>query len=87
MKSVGTRTKSAMPIQKREKRSAVMKERASVPSAKARNTATGVKERRVCIRTKVCNHWRMVNKSIFAAGVEGEWAGIRIKLAGLERRL
>jgi hypothetical protein len=26
-----------------------------VPSAKARNRATGVKERRVCIRTKVCN--------------------------------
>ncbi len=55
MKSVGTRTKRAMPIQKMEKRRAVVKERASVPSAKARNRATGVKERRVCIRTKVCN--------------------------------
>jgi hypothetical protein len=45
MKSVGTRTRSAMPIQKRENRRAVIKERASVPRAKARNRATGVEER------------------------------------------
>lgn len=87
MKRVGTRTKSAMPIQKREKRRAVMKERASVPSAKARNRATGVKERRVCIRTKVCNKLAHGQRNIFDAGIEGKWAGLRIKLAGLGRRL
>lgn len=53
MKRVGTRITRAMPIQKREKRRALMKERASVPSAKARNRATGVEERRTCIRAKV----------------------------------
>jgi hypothetical protein len=46
MKSVGTRTRSAMPIQKREKRRAVMKERARAPSTNERKRATGVKERR-----------------------------------------
>jgi hypothetical protein len=51
-KSVGTRRRSAMPIQKREKRRAVMKERASVPRAKARNRAMGVNERTNWIRTK-----------------------------------
>jgi len=46
MKSVGTRRRSATPIQKRENRRAVMKERASAPRAKARNIATGVEESR-----------------------------------------
>ncbi len=55
MKSVGTRRRRAIPIQKREKRRAVMKERASVPSAKARNKAIGVEERRNWVRMKVCD--------------------------------
>jgi hypothetical protein len=46
MNSVGTRRRRATPIQKRENKRAVIKARASVPSAKARNRATGVEERR-----------------------------------------
>lgn len=54
MKSVGTRTSSATPIQKSEKRSAVMKERARVPSVKERKSASGVKERMSWVRRNVC---------------------------------
>jgi hypothetical protein len=54
MKSVGTRTSSATPIQKREKRRAVMKERRRRPSTKERKRARGVKERRSWVRRKVC---------------------------------
>jgi len=53
IKSVGTMTRSAMPTQKREKRSAVMKERARVPSTNERKRAMGVKERRNWIRRNV----------------------------------
>lgn len=45
MKRVGTRRSSAMPIQKREKRIAVMRDRATVPAAKETKRRRGVRER------------------------------------------
>ena len=54
MKSVGTSTRSATPIQKSEKRSAVMSERKRTPREKERKSAMGVKERMSWERRKVC---------------------------------
>ena len=54
MKSVGIRTRSATPIQKREKRAAVMSERARTPTVKERKRARGVKERRMWMSRKDC---------------------------------
>jgi hypothetical protein len=45
MKRVGTRRSSAMPIQKREKRTAAMKDRAIVPAAKEAKRRRGVRLR------------------------------------------
>jgi hypothetical protein len=45
--------RSAMPIQKREKRSAAMRERASTPIVKERKRARGVKVRRSWIARNV----------------------------------
>lgn len=52
MKSVGTSTSSATPIQNRENIKAVTSERTSVPSAKERKSARGVKETRIWMATK-----------------------------------
>jgi len=43
---VGTRTRTAAPIQKSEKRKAVMKEKRTVARTKEANRAMGVKDRR-----------------------------------------
>lgn len=53
MKSVGTSTSSATPIQKSEKRRAVMSERKRTPREKERKSAMGVKERMSWERRKV----------------------------------
>ena len=82
MKSVGTRRRSATPIQKRENRRAVMKERTSVPRAKARNIATGVEESRNWIRTKVYDKLAFCPRGIFKMRREGEYGSIRKVLAG-----
>jgi hypothetical protein len=55
MNSVGTSTRRATPVQKRENRSAVMKEMARVPRTNERKRAMGVKERRSWIRRNVCH--------------------------------
>jgi hypothetical protein len=72
IKSVGTRTRSATPVQKRENRRAVIKERASVPRAKARNRATGVEDRMNWIRTNVCNDLASSQQEILKIQIEGE---------------
>jgi hypothetical protein len=62
MNRVGTRTSNATPIQKRENKSAVMKEIARVPRAKERKSATGVKERRIWIRRNVFKGQHIYNR-------------------------
>lgn len=52
MKSTGTRTKRAAPIQKREKSRALMKEKRMVAMVKEVKSSRGVKERRSWIRRK-----------------------------------
>jgi len=50
--NVGRSTSSATPIQKREKRSALIKETSTVASVKEAKSARGVKERTSWIRRK-----------------------------------
>jgi hypothetical protein len=52
-KRTGRRTSSATPIQKREKRAAVTRERERVPITKERKMRIGVAERRNWIRRKL----------------------------------
>ncbi len=47
---VGTRTRRAAPIQKREKIRAAMKEKRTVARTKDANRAIGVKERRIWMK-------------------------------------
>ena len=70
MKSVGTRMRRATPIQKREKRSAVIKDSASVPKAKARNRATGVDERTSWMSRNVCDELAFGQKENFMTRIE-----------------
>jgi hypothetical protein len=54
MNSVGMRTRSTTPIQKREKSRALIRERKRVPAVKERKSARGVKERTSCMKRKDC---------------------------------
>lgn len=55
MKRVGTRRRSAIPIQKREKRIAVTRDRTIVPAAKETNRRRGVRERANWIARNACS--------------------------------
>jgi hypothetical protein len=55
MNKVGTRTRSATPIQKSEKTAAVMKERRIVPTAKETKSRRGVAEKRSWMARNVCD--------------------------------
>ncbi len=54
MNRVGTKTSNAMPIQKRENRSAATKDSTRTPRTKERKRARGVKERASWMRRNVC---------------------------------
>jgi hypothetical protein len=54
MNSVGRSKRSAMPIQKSEKRSAVMSERERMPRMKETKSRRGVRERDSWIARKDC---------------------------------